>query len=76
MHKNLFLKFRQLACGCNKEGVENGDLTCDEQGRCKCRCDVQGDKCSECEPEHQGYPECHGKSTKITFSRTFLDFLF
>ena len=66
----MYFNFENLACGCNKKGVENGDLTCDEQGRCRCRCDVQGDKCSECEPGHQGFPECHGKSTLkiLTFS--------
>ena len=72
--RNLYFKFDNLACGCNKKGVENGDLSCDERGKCRCRCDIQGDKCSECEPGHQGFPECHGKSTlKIDIYNTVFE---
>ena len=60
--RNLYFNFDNLACGCNIKGVEDGDLSCNEQGKCRCRCDIQGDKCSECKPGHQGFPECHGKS--------------
>ena len=50
-----------IACGCNAQGVEKGDLTCDKEGKCNCRCDVRGAKCSECEIGHTGFPNCTGK---------------
>ena len=50
-----------IACGCNMEGVENGDPTCDKDGQCTCKCDVTGRKCDVCEVGHQGFPDCHGK---------------
>lgn len=43
------------------EGVENGDPTCDNDGKCNCKCDVAGNKCDVCEVGHQGFPDCHGK---------------
>ena len=48
-----------IACGCNEFGVENGDLTCNKEGKCNCKCDVSGDKCNECKPGHHGFPDCH-----------------
>ena len=41
------------------EGSE--DETCDDQGRCNCRCNVKGDKCDECNTEYWGFPACYGK---------------
>ena len=33
-------------------------MNCDAKGRCNCKCDVIGDKCSLCEPGHQDFPNC------------------
>ena len=53
--------FSIIACGCNVQGVEKNDFTCDREGKCNCRCDVRGDKCDECEIGHHGFPKCTGK---------------
>ena len=49
-------------CGCNEFGAE--DNTCDAQGKCKCKCDVCGDKCDECCIGFYGLTKemnhCHG----------------
>ena len=52
------------ACGCNEQGVEKGDMTCDQDGKCHCGCDIRGDKCNECEFGHHGFPNCTGKLTQ------------
>jgi hypothetical protein len=49
-------------CGCNQEGVEDGDMNCDKDGKCNCKCNVYGDKCNECNAEYFGFPVCHGMS--------------
>ena len=58
--KDLLKLSFSIACGCNKQGVESGDQTCDKNGKCNCKCDVTGDKCDICEVGHQGFPDCHG----------------
>ena len=39
-------------------------MTCDQDGKCHCGCDIRGDKCNECEFGHHGFPNCTGKLTQ------------
>ena len=58
-----------LECGCNLQGTEKGDPTCNnDDGKCNCKCDVDGDKCDTCELGHQGFPDCHGKFQIFLFN--------
>ena len=43
-------------------------MTCDQDGKCHCGCDIRGDKCNECEFGHHGFPNCTGKLTQ-TFNQ-------
>ena len=50
-------KIYVIACECNAEGSEA--LTCDDgSGKCGCKENVVGDKCSQCEAEHFAFPTC------------------
>ena len=64
-------------CGCNLQGTECKDIdtciptsileslkdiTCDNDGKCNCRCNIKGDKCDGCNAEFWSYPHCHGKT--------------
>ena len=48
-------------CDCNTEGTEDGDISCDKNGKCNCKCNIYGDKCNECNAEYFGFPTCHGR---------------
>ena len=44
---------------CNDHGSLN--TACDnDSGKCTCKDFVVGDKCTECEKEHFGFPDCKG----------------
>ena len=44
---------------CNDHGSLN--TACDnDSGKCSCKEFVVGDKCTECEKEHFGFPDCKG----------------
>ena len=49
---------------CNATGVEDKNISCDDNGKCKCRCNIKGDKCDVCNAEFWGYPHCHGNNNK------------
>ena len=34
---------------------------CDQNGTCKCKEGVAGEKCSTCKSNHYGFPNCQGK---------------
>ena len=51
-----------LECGCNLQGTEKGDPTCNnDDGKCNCKCDVDGDKCATCSKGYYSFPQCLGK---------------
>ncbi|KAK3091660.1 hypothetical protein FSP39_021617 [Pinctada imbricata] len=46
-------------CNCNQDGVENGELNCDQTtGQCKCKPGVGGRKCEYCLPGFHTFPLC------------------
>ena len=61
-----------IGCLCNADGSESQN--CDENGKCSCKPNVVGDKCTDCatgfvtfpncdtcDSEFFGYPDCKGK---------------
>lgn len=36
-------------------------MTCDENGKCNCDCNIKGDKCTECNVEYYNWPICQSK---------------
>ena len=55
--KYLFFK----ECGCNGHGTTDG--SCDANGICACKDNVNGYKCDQCAPAHyglEGTPACQG----------------
>ena len=57
--------FSFLECLCNVEGSETA--ACDEtSGKCTCKSNVIGDKCTECASEFYGFPDCQCKYWETT----------
>ena len=56
-------------CHCNEAGVEEvegaKDMSCDDNGKCNCLCNIKGPKCNECNAEFYDFPNCHGKTLII-----------
>ena len=50
--------FSTLACGCNLNNSKNQD--CDYNGRCDCKENFSGSKCTKCAPDIVNYPVCKG----------------
>ena len=51
-----------LACECNEEGSVG--IECDENsGKCTCKENVIGDKCTQCATEFWGFSDCQGMKT-------------
>ena len=47
-------------CNCNMEGSLKN--TCESvSGQCSCKLHVIGGKCTQCEEEYFGFPDCSGK---------------
>ena len=47
-----------LVCDCDLQGSVS--ISCNSKGKCPCKPNVIGDKCSECKPGHVLFPECYG----------------
>ena len=51
-----------LECGCNTEGtIGNPETNCDQNGNCRCKVNVEGEKCNSCIPGYYNFPNCKGK---------------
>ena len=61
-------------CECNEDG--SVDERCDDEGKCSCKSNVIGDKCSECQPDHYDYPRCEGKENYPGFGQIIFKFFF
>ena len=35
-------------------------MSCDDNGKCNCLCNIKGPKCNECNAEFYDFPNCHG----------------
>ena len=46
-------------CNCNKAGSQK--ISCDKDGKCKCKTNINGDKCDECGDGLTGFPDCQSK---------------
>lgn len=47
-------------CECNPNGVENGDLNCDQKiGQCRCLPNIEGRHCDHCVMGHYDFPHCY-----------------
>ena len=57
-------------CGCDKEGSE--DSNCDKNGHCKCKTNINGDKCDFCKVGYFGFPVCEGNSYKSNIYQLIL----
>ena len=61
-HDGFFYEFLHLfllACECNEEGSVG--IECDEaSGKCTCKENVIGDKCTQCATEFWGFSDCQG----------------
>ena len=58
---SFFVKFK--ACMCNADG--SSGITCGaDDGKCDCKNNVMGDKCTQCVDGTYGFPDCQG-SMKI-----------
>ena len=77
MHRTNFTIFFHLACACEKQGtVGNGD-TCNDDGVCNCKANVEGVKCDKCLAGYFNFPACTGKWCKSTYmAQTFQYFFF
>ena len=55
-----YFKIKISACECNDDGSR--DISCDDDtGKCPCRTNIIGDKCTFCSPGFTGFPNCQGK---------------
>ena len=52
--------FSFVACDCETHGTVGNSHTCDENGKCDCKSNVQGDKCNKCYVGHYNFPACTG----------------
>ena len=50
--------FKITDCECNMDG--SSDSNCNTDGLCKCKENIQGDKCNACQRGFYGFPECKG----------------
>ena len=57
----LKLYFFAIVCDCNLQGSVS--ISCNSKGKCPCKPNVIGDKCSDCNPGHVLFPACHGNHT-------------
>ena len=48
-----------LACECDSEG--STALSCNADGICSCKDNVEGDQCKACKPGYYQHPNCLGK---------------
>ena len=44
------------ACECNEEG--STDISCNEDGKCSCKPNINGEKCDACKDGHSDFPNC------------------
>ena len=48
--------FNIAECNCAANGSK--DKKCDENGKCTCKNNFAGDKCTECAFAHYNFPDC------------------
>ena len=48
-----------LACECDPEG--STELSCNADGICACKDNIEGDQCKTCKPGYYQHPNCLGK---------------
>ena len=46
-----------LVCGCNEQGSIN--MSCDSTGKCTCKDDIIGNKCTNCTNGRFPFPNCN-----------------
>ena len=46
-------------CECNEEG--SMDSTCNGDGQCTCKANIQGEKCDNCTDGYFDFPNCRGR---------------
>ena len=56
-------------CECNMDG--SLESNCND-GQCKCKKSIEGDKCDTCLPGFYGFPECKGEGHNIIHFLTFM----
>ena len=50
-----------VACVCETQGTIGNSILCDENGRCNCKSNVEGDKCDTCSAGYYNFPACTGR---------------
>ena len=53
--------FSFIACACDTQGTVGNDVTCNDNGECSCKYNVEGDKCDTCSAGYYNFPACTGK---------------
>ena len=48
------------ACGCSSSG--SSSTTCSSSGVCSCKSNIVGTKCTACNTDYFGFPNCKGKT--------------
>ena len=56
---NIFFSF--VDCACDRQGTVGNKHTCDGNGECSCKANVEGDKCDTCSAGYYSFPACTGK---------------
>ena len=50
-----------IACACETQGTVGNADTCNGNGLCDCKANVEGDKCDICSAGYYNFPACTGK---------------
>ena len=48
------------ACACETKGTKDNSITCNDNGQCNCRENIEGGKCSRCSAGYYNFPVCTG----------------
>jgi len=54
-----------LVCDCNSQGSIG--VSCDNEGKCKCKPNFTGTRCDQCKEGLYNFPICEGKTLFIFF---------
>ena len=52
--------FFPSACACETRGTVGNVDTCDDNGACNCKANVDGEKCDTCSAGFYNFPACTG----------------
>ena len=55
---SIFFSF--VDCACETQGTDGHVVTCDGNGACNCKPNVEGDKCDTCSAGFYNFPACTG----------------